>query len=383
MVTRKNIRSLTSAEKTAFVNAVKTIKSNGTYDQYVLMHANTPMTEIHRCPSFLPWHRQFILDFEKHLQAASGDSDMALPYWDWAQDMRDLANGTFSDLEEAVIWQDDLLGGNGDPADGNIVKTGPFRQGEWETINDDGSSRGSLIRRMGVDVPDLPTQAMINAALAISEYDSSPWNSTSVPSFRNRLEGWRPSSDAPGLHNRGHVWIGGDMAPMTSPNDPAFFLHHCFVDKIWAEWQVRHGKDNYLPRSGGPSRQNIDDNMHDTPSGTHKVSDVLDISDLGYTYDTMSGTSSSGGGKCIFTLVALGTSLEPAIYLLREFRNILCASPTYGPMSRKINTLYHRISPSLVMRMKSNDWVYRLIKYGFVVPSLQVIQKLQNNESRG
>ncbi|HEX5847186.1 MAG TPA: tyrosinase family protein, partial [Rhodoplanes sp.] len=27
------------------------------------------------------------------------------------------------------------------------------------------------------------------------------------------------------------------MAPMTSPNDPVFFLHHCFVDKAWADWQ--------------------------------------------------------------------------------------------------------------------------------------------------
>ena len=39
------------------------------------------------------------------------------------------------------------------------------------------------------------------------------------------------------LHNRVHLWVGGNMAPMTSPNDPVFFLHHCFVDKAWADWQ--------------------------------------------------------------------------------------------------------------------------------------------------
>lgn len=381
MVTRKNVRSLSDAEKTAFTDAVKTMKSNGTYNQYVLMHANTPVTEIHQCPAFLPWHRQFILDFEKHLQAASGDSDMALPYWNWTQDMADVASGALSNLEDAVIWQDDLLGGNGDPGDGNIVKTGPFRQGEWETINDDGSSRGSLTRRMGADVSDLPTRAQVNTALSVSEYDSSPWDRRPNPSFRNRLEGWRPRADTPGLHNRGHVWIGGDMAPMTSPNDPAFFLHHCYVDKIWAEWQVRHGTDNYLPRSGGPSRQNIDDNMHDTPSGTHKISDVLDISDLDYTYDTMSGTGSSDGGSCIFTLIALGTAMEPAMHMLREFRDILCASPIYGPFANRVNALYHKMSPDMVRRMEKSDVVYKLMKYGVVIPSLKIVNRIKSNEA--
>lgn len=377
MVTRKNIRSLSSSEKTALTNAIKTMKTNGTYNQYVLIHANTPMTEIHRCPAFLPWHRQFILDFEKHLQAASGDSNMALPYWDWAQDMTDAANGTLSDLKDAVIWQDDLLGGDGDPGDGDIVKTGPFRQGEWETINADGSSRGSLTRRMGIDAPDLPTRAQVNTALAVSEFDSSPWNSTSAPSFRNRLEGWRPTSVAPGLHNRGHVWIGGDMAPMTSPNDPAFFLHHCYVDKIWAEWQVRHGTNNYLPNSGGPAGQNIDDDLHPTPSGVHKISDVLDISDLDYRYDTMSG---SGGGKCIFKLIALGTAMEPAMHMLREFRDIMCASPMYGPLASQFNELYYMISPRMVRKMEKSDIAYKLIKYGVVVPSLGIVNRIKNNK---
>ena len=28
------------------------------------------------------------------------------------------------------------------------------------------------------------------------------------------------------------------MMPMTSPNDPVFFLHHCFVDLVFAQWQA-------------------------------------------------------------------------------------------------------------------------------------------------
>ena len=83
--------------------------------------------------------------------------------------------------------------------------------------------------------PTLPTQAEINQVMAVTPYDVPSWNMNSNPSFRNQLEGWI----GPNLHNRGHVWVGGSMLPMTSPNDPVFFMHHCMVDKIWHEWQLR------------------------------------------------------------------------------------------------------------------------------------------------
>ena len=28
------------------------------------------------------------------------------------------------------------------------------------------------------------------------------------------------------------------MGPMTSPNDPAFYLHHANIDRTWFNWQV-------------------------------------------------------------------------------------------------------------------------------------------------
>lgn len=38
---------------------------------------------------------------------------------------------------------------------------------------------------------------------------------------------------------------------MTSPNDPVFWLHHAFLDKIWADWMARHGRV-YLPEKEIP-----------------------------------------------------------------------------------------------------------------------------------
>ena len=39
------------------------------------------------------------------------------------------------------------------------------------------------------------------------------------------------------LHDSVHCRVGGDMCTLTSANAPEFFLHHAFIDKIWANWQ--------------------------------------------------------------------------------------------------------------------------------------------------
>ncbi|MCL4296359.1 MAG: tyrosinase family protein [Anaerolineae bacterium] len=278
MGVRKNLRSLTTAEKTEFVNAVRALKANGRYNQYVLRHAQAPMANIHRSPAFLPWHRQFILDFERELQQVSGNPNLALPYWNWTED------AGLPDPRTAPIWADNFMGGNGDPGNNWAVRSGPFRPGEWTIVDGNGNAAGALRRQFGINVPTLPSLADVNNVLSTTPYDASPWNMTSNPSFRNRLEGWYPVT--PGLHNRVHVWVGGSMIPMTSPNDPVFFLHHCFVDKLWADWQARFPNQSYQPIAGGPQRHNLNDMMERTLSGSVTPASVLNIRTLDYSYDT-------------------------------------------------------------------------------------------------
>ncbi|MGH8653122.1 MAG: tyrosinase family protein [Gammaproteobacteria bacterium] len=80
-------------------------------------------------------------------------------------------------------------------------------------------------------------------------YDIAPWGVTSG-GFRNLLEGWQNNAriTPPSLHNRVHVFVGGDMSPSTSPNDPVFYLNHCNVDRIWEAWMQ--------PPPGGHGRAN-------------------------------------------------------------------------------------------------------------------------------
>ena len=101
---------------------------------------------------------------------------------------------------------------------------------------------------------------------------------SSIPSFRNRLEGWYGSGN---IHNRVHRWVGGNMVSAASPNDPIFWLHHANIDRLWVTWQRQHPGSPYLPNGGGPLGHNLNDAM--SPFGVTSAS-VLDIQVLGYSY---------------------------------------------------------------------------------------------------
>jgi hypothetical protein len=121
----------------------------------------------------------------------------------------------------------------------------------------------------------------------------APPTMNSTASFRNAAEGWKSTRGEPEMHNRVHVWVGGNMGPGTSPNDPIFFLHHCNVDRFWTLWQFRHPGQNYplvVPgvASATPRPHGLNDEMPPWNTGAERKRpiDVLNHSALGYTYDT-------------------------------------------------------------------------------------------------
>lgn len=303
---RKNVHSLTAPEKTRLVGAFLELKKSGTYDKFVHWHHHVMIPAVlpnepqdanyrngaHRGPSFLPWHREFLMQVEDALRTV--DASITIPYWDWTQD------AALADPTSAPIWADDMLGGNGLEADEWRVQSGPFahKKGAWPVppYPDDDLPGPGLKRQFGVILPTLPTDIDLKLALSEAFYDTPNYDkSPFTVGFRNRIEGWitprgDPSVKKPGsqLHNRVHLWIGGNMAPMTSPNDPAFFFHHCFVDKVWADWQALQQKNNpeaaphYAPEKGGPPGHNLDDVLK---PWTRKIRDTLEIAQLGYSYE--------------------------------------------------------------------------------------------------
>jgi tyrosinase len=62
--------------------------------------------------------------------------------------------------------------------------------------------------------------------------------SHSIAYFQDELQG-RPQDGILGLHGAGHYAINGDGGDFySSPNDPAFYLHHAMLDQVWWIWQA-------------------------------------------------------------------------------------------------------------------------------------------------
>ncbi|WP_269581704.1 tyrosinase family protein [Roseibium sp. Sym1] len=255
------------------------------YDIFVFWHVLAMNLDLsvgnaaHGGPIFLPWHRMYMIRLEQMCQQVLGDPDFGLPYWDWA------ADGELPVQEQwrTDLWSADYLG----EARGR-VRSGPLAQMQVRLVA--GARRREIasvtprpvFRQAGMDRrwPDLPTQAQVDAALDQTEYDVSPWG-RGVISHRNILEGW---VQGPQLHNRVHTWIGGDMAPGTSPNDPAFFLNHCNVDRIWELWMGQHGLAYAPGRNRGPQGHRIDSTMFSIIGQALTPEQILDPS-AWYAYD--------------------------------------------------------------------------------------------------
>ena len=237
MPVRRNATTLTPPQRSAFVAAVIELKRRGGYDALVQIHFDRMTADGgsqrvgHRSPSFLPWHRRYLLDFERRLQAI--DPTVTVPYWNW----------TIDRTPTAPLWNADFLGGDGRAGDRRVL-TGPFAYstGNWPLIVRV-DSRPYLVRAMGLETPTLPTAAQLATVLTRTPYDTAPWTESSTAGFRTALEGF----GTPNLHNLVHLWVGGHMLQTVSPNDPVFFLHHAFVDKCWADWCAHQTGDRYLP----------------------------------------------------------------------------------------------------------------------------------------
>ena len=302
-----------AAARTKFIAGVKLLKAElpgpttvslgipgpsakvSTYDLFIVWHhvamsTFTPTSQndrnmAHCGPAFLPWHRFMLRQLELNLQRVLNDNTFGLPYWDWAAD----GELTASAQKTAPIWQPSAFGGQGSP-----ISTGPLIPSQF-VVKIEANSAGTLVqvnhglrRAFGVNgATTLPKRANTAAALTQTAYDVAPWNSTSG-ALRNRLEGWNPSL---GLHNRVHVWVGGDMLPSTSPNDPIFFMNHCNVDRIWEAWMQKPGGPgrSFVPPDTAPvslKGHRLNDTLSSMISGATTPAKMLDLTSL-YKYDSL------------------------------------------------------------------------------------------------
>jgi tyrosinase len=244
----------------------------------------------HRGPVFLPWHRLYLRRLEEAIQQVSGDPNAALPYWAWNEDGELPAAMQLN----APLWS--LVG----PARGQVTE-GPLAELRVRLFQNPADGRlyvgppRPIWRDASRGVPGLPDRTDQAWTLADGLFDRPNWNEA-ADSFRNKVEGFQdPREDraprtGPWMHNRVHVWVGGEMAPGSSPNDPVFWLNHCNVDRLWEAWMRRRGR-TYVPGPGqGPPGHRANDPLYSIVWDSMTPSQVLDPTESGldwYRYDSL------------------------------------------------------------------------------------------------
>lgn len=206
---RKDANSLTDEERDRFLTAFAKINAkSATYQIFLDSHNAAADGEIHGRPSFLPWHRAFILSLERLLQRE--DASVSLPYWRF-------------DLPAPKLFTEDFMGGDPDGS-GRVAISGTNPLNTWKIGAVDGIYRTPTFDRVAA-APTLLSQV---ATLALGS------------TFRNfrRMEG--------NPHGSAHVaFFPADINdPATATKDPLFFLLHCNVDRLWALWQLANDRWN-------------------------------------------------------------------------------------------------------------------------------------------
>ncbi|NER95751.1 MAG: hypothetical protein F6J86_18250 [Symploca sp. SIO1B1] len=247
-----------------------------------IIHANF-------CPhgtlDFLQWHRHYLTFFEQICGQLIGEPNFALAYWNWSNKRGRIPEPFFADNPLNVeFWND--------PSNYNAPG--------WGQINTVGI-RG-LTENIGVQDlrgGDVFTEDEIEQIRRNSNFNL----------FSGELEGTP--------HNLGHVLLGatnssppfGHMYSGLSPLDPIFWLHHCNVDRIWAEWQAAGNATPSISNEYNQQFVNAEgDLVRVTANGSR------DFTALGFTYET---TLSDLTSPVVLTLGSTG--LDTPTPFLSEF----------------------------------------------------------------
>lgn len=230
---RKNAESLTPGERDRIVKAFADLNSQGAgrFADFRNMHTDVSSPQAHGAPGFLPWHRAYLLDLERELQAI--DPSVALPYWRFDQPAPNL-------------FTPDFFGTSGPSGAVQFGATNPLQF--WVTDGVQGITREP---RNAWDPRTQPGPTVITEAqtLAIG---------TQYSAFRG-ME-FNPHGTA---HTR---WDGFIRFIGTAAKDPLFFLLHCNVDRLWAKWQRQNGRFDSTQAASydGDPNNTIGHNLNDT-----------------------------------------------------------------------------------------------------------------------
>jgi tyrosinase len=207
--TRRNIANLSATDPIvttyrAAVAAMKALPSSNPISWVAQANIHNNKCP-HGCWFFLPWHRAYLLYFERICRKVTGDNSFALPYWNW----------TTSPSIPAPFW-----GTSSNALYDSTRNVGPTDQADPSWI--------------GAPVIE---NILSNPSFTLFGSSKPPGGlPTHTGSGFGILEG--------NPHNNIHSWIGGDMGAFLSPLDPIFWMHHNMLDCLWVDWNINLNNAN-------------------------------------------------------------------------------------------------------------------------------------------
>jgi Common central domain of tyrosinase. len=284
---RKNANTLTTDERDRFVSALAQLNNQGTgrFSDFRDMHTDVALSQAHGAPGFLPWHRAYLLDLERELQAI--DASVSLPYWRF-------------DQAAPNIFKPEFLGASSPSGNVQFSANNPLRF--WKTDTNLGILRRPI---PGFNLDGVPpglrnetqTLALGTQYRLFRDMEGNPHGTA-----HRRFDDFSYISDA-----------------ATAPKDPLFFLLHCNVDRLWAKWQQKNGRFN-------PAQAASYDSTFPSPIG-HRLPDTM------WPWNGVTGGSrppTAPGGTLATALGVSSPGLQPRVQDLLDYRGVVNAASRMG-----------------------------------------------------
>lgn len=208
---RKSVYDLSPDEVVALqatFAGLQAITDNRGYQYLASIHGLNQYFCAHGNPLFLIWHRPYLVMVEQAMQAVT--PGIGLPYWDWTS-ARAEAEGIPA-IFTAVTYVN--------PTSGKTLPN-PLLSAAISFAN-----------------PNKWTQtfrspAPLSGLAALRTLVAKANQATTYTRFC-------PQTEQP--HNGLHGWVGGCMGQVPyAAFDPVFWVHHCFIEKLFCDWQDRVG----------------------------------------------------------------------------------------------------------------------------------------------
>ncbi|KAF2645366.1 Di-copper centre-containing protein [Massarina eburnea CBS 473.64] len=319
--TRKSWSVLTTQQRKEYLQAVKCIHSlpnkvcnervpgaRSRADDFTAAHINQT-NFIHNSGLLLPWHRQFVWSYEKTLREECRYTGY-LPYWDWSEFSHDQRSSPVFDGSDTSFGSDGAFVLRPTP---NTTFSPPGLPIQLPVSRPNGIGGGCIVSTGG-----LPSNFTINLG-PVAPANNTPDNtygykynprclkrdflpglSASNLAYANvsallqlqSIHEFRAVFDGV-MHPASHSNIGGDLFDLfSSPTDPAFYLLHSQIDRLWAIWQ---GQD-FASRTYGIDGTVTFLNLPASPNAT--LATVMHLFEAGGDMPISEAMSTFGGEYC-------------------------------------------------------------------------------------